>query len=63
MKASALRQKTKADLTKQLRGDREKLQSLRFDMVAGKVKNVKEIRTTRKEIATIMTILGEKQYA
>ena len=63
MKASALRQKTKADLTKQLRGDREKLQSLRFEMVAGKVKNVKEIRTTRKEIATIMTILGEKQYA
>lgn len=60
MKALALRKKTKADLLKQLTSDREKLQSLRFDMVAGKIKNVRAIRATRKEIATIMTVLGEK---
>ncbi len=60
MKAVDLRKKTKSDLMRQLRTDKEKLQSLRFDIVAGKVKNVKEIRSTRKEIATIMTILVEK---
>jgi len=60
MKVSELRQKTKADLLRQLRSDKEKLQALRFDMVAGKVKNVRAIRTTRKEIATIMTVLTEK---
>ncbi len=63
MKVSQLRQKTKAELLRQLTQDKEKLQSLRFDIVAGKVKNVREIRTTRKEIATIMTVLGEKKYA
>ncbi|HEA84510.1 MAG TPA: 50S ribosomal protein L29 [Candidatus Wildermuthbacteria bacterium] len=60
MKAVDLRKKTKVDLRRQLLIDKEKLQSLRFDIVAGKVKNVKEIRTRRKEIATIMTILSEK---
>ncbi|MCP6726526.1 MAG: 50S ribosomal protein L29 [Patescibacteria group bacterium] len=60
MKAVELRKKTKVDLRRQLTTDKEKLQSLRFDIVAGKVKNVKEIRARRKEIATIMTILSEK---
>ena len=60
MKAVELRKKTKADLLKQLESDKEKIQSLRFDIVAGKVKNVRDIRATRKEIAAIMTILSEK---
>ena len=62
MKVSELRQKTEKELKRQLINDKEKLQALRFDMVAGKVKNVRAIRTTRKEIATIMTVLGEKKY-
>lgn len=60
MKAVELRKKTKTDLLKQLESNKEKIQSLRFDIVAGKVKNVRDIRATRKEIATIMTILSEK---
>ena len=60
MKALQLRKKKKADLLKQLEADKEKIQSLRFDIVAGKVKNVRDIRATRKEIAAIMTILSEK---
>ncbi len=59
MKTSELRQKTTKDLTRNLISNREKLQVLRFDMVAGKVKNVREIRSLRKEIARILTILKE----
>jgi ribosomal protein L29 len=33
------------------------LRQLRFDLVSGKVKNVKEIRETKKDIARILTIL------
>jgi len=59
MNISELRQKTAKDLLNNLTANREKLQSLRFDMVAGKVKNVREIRSTRKQIAQILTILKE----
>ena len=34
----------------------EKLRQLRFDLSAGKVKNVREIRKFKKEIAQILTL-------
>lgn len=57
MKIVELRQKNKEDLEKQLQEDREKLSQLRFDLSAGKVKNVKDIQKTKKEIAQILTLL------
>jgi large subunit ribosomal protein L29 len=57
MKASELRQKSKVELAKILQDNREKLQQLRFDLSAGKVKNVREIRQMRKDIARILTLL------
>ncbi len=60
MKASELRQKTKAELQKTLQGNQEKLRQLRFDLAAGKVKNVREIRKIKKDIAKILTILKGK---
>lgn len=36
---------------------KDKLWSLRADLVAGKVKNVREIRAIRKDIARILTLL------
>ncbi|MBI2038429.1 MAG: 50S ribosomal protein L29 [Candidatus Nealsonbacteria bacterium] len=57
MKASELKQKSKGELAKILQDDREKLQQLRFDLSAGKVKNVREIRQTKKNIARILTLL------
>ena len=36
---------------------KEKIRQLRFDLAAGKVKNVREIRETRKEIARLNTLL------
>jgi len=46
-----------AELVKLLGERRERLRTLRFDLAAGKVKNVSELRAIRKEIARILTIL------
>jgi len=60
MKITELRQKSKSELQKLLQDCREKLRQLRFDLVAGKVKNVKEIRMIKKDIARILTLLKQK---
>lgn len=60
MKAQELRKKSKTDLEKLLQERRERLRVLRFDLVSGKVKNVREIGATQKDIARILTILKEK---
>jgi ribosomal protein L29 len=57
MKIAELRQKNKAELQKMMEEDKEKLRQLRFDLAAGKVKNVKDVQRTRKEIARIMTLI------
>lgn len=60
MKAAEIRQKTKDELIKSVKEMREKLRALRFDLASGKVKNVREIRQIRKDVARILTILKEK---
>ena len=57
MKAKELKQKSKKELERLLLSDREKLRQLKFDLSAGKVKNVREIRKIKKDIARILTIL------
>jgi len=57
MKIAELRQKTKQDLESLLKESREKLRQLYFDLSAGKVKNVREIRKIKKEIAQILTLI------
>ncbi|MCH8741496.1 50S ribosomal protein L29 [Patescibacteria group bacterium] len=56
MKASELRQKSQVELQKTLTESREKLRQLRFASAAGKVKNVREARKIRKDIARILTV-------
>lgn len=56
MNISELRQKTKPELDKLLSDYRNRLRILRFDLIAGKVKNVREIRKIKKEIARMLTI-------
>ncbi len=56
-KAKELRKKTKKELNRSLREKRERLRQLRFDLTSGKVKNVREIRAIKKDIARILTIL------
>ncbi len=50
-----------AELEKKLFEFREKLRSLSFDLAAGKVKNAREIKDTKKTIARILTILKENK--
>ena len=57
MKIQELRQKSKPELQKILSDNQEKLRQLRFDLAAGKVKNVREVRKVKKDIARILTIL------
>ena len=62
MRIIELRQKNKEELQRILVEDREHLRSLRFDLAAGKVKNVREIRKIRKDIARVLTLLREPQF-
>jgi large subunit ribosomal protein L29 len=56
MKIVEMRKKTKKELNDMLQGSKAKLRSLRFDLASGKVKNVREIRKIKKDIARILTI-------
>ncbi|MFH1423931.1 MAG: 50S ribosomal protein L29 [Candidatus Nealsonbacteria bacterium] len=56
-KFSEIRQKTKKELESMLLERREHLRRLRFDLASGKVKNVREIRELKKEIARVLTLL------
>ncbi len=61
MKIRELRRKSIKELNQNLSSLREKLRELRFDLAGGKVKNIKEIRQTKSDIAKILTILKEEQ--
>ncbi len=59
MKTSELRQKNEAELAGLLEERLVKLAELKFDLAGGKVKNLKNIRQTRKDIARIKTLQNE----
>jgi len=61
MKISEFKQKSKKELQRLLQNSQDKLRQLRFDLTSGKVKNVKEIRQVKKDIARILTILCQKK--
>lgn len=56
-----LKTKSEEELKTMLIERRRKLQSLKFDLIAGKVKNVKQIKNIKKDIARILTILNSKK--
>lgn len=61
MKAKELRAKTKKELQKLLSENRDRLRQLRFELSQGKVKNVREIRRVKRDIARMLTIINEKE--
>lgn len=61
MKASELKKKDKKELEKDMENLKENLSNLRFKLAANKLKNVREIRNIKKDIARIMTILRENR--
>ena len=59
MKKVEIQKKSKSDLKKLLGDRRERLRFLRFNLAVGKIKNVREVREVRKDIARILTKLKE----
>lgn len=59
MKIRELKQKSDKELKRTLTDLRDKLRELRFNLVGGKVKNIKEIHQTKKDIARILTLLKQ----
>ncbi len=60
LKALELSEKTNKELYELSVKRKERLRSLRFDLLSGKVKNIREIRKIRKEIAIIFTVIKQK---
>lgn len=61
MKISEFKQKSEKELKRLLQNNQDKLRQLRFDLTSGKVKNVREIRQIKKDIARILTMLCQKK--
>ncbi len=60
-KISDLKKLGKAELSTQLKEKEEKQGRLLFDLHSGKLKNIREIREIRKDIARIFTFLNAKK--
>jgi len=61
MKFKELKNKAEPELKKLLVDFREKLRDLRFRTASDQVKNIRELRDTKKIIAKIMFLLGQKK--
>ncbi len=55
--------KTLTENEKSLKENYERLTKLGFDLAAGKIKNIQEIKTTKKTIAQLLTIINESSGA
>lgn len=60
MKNKELREKTIEELNKVLNEERSKMSQIRFDIKARQVKNYRKIRSMKKDIARIITLIKEK---
>ncbi len=59
--AGELRELTEDELTDKLRESKEELFNLRFQMATGQLENNRRLRTVRREIARIYTVLNERE--
>ncbi len=61
MKASALRDLSPDELARKEADMRKELFNLRFQQAKGEIENPKRIRAVKKDIARVLTILGEQK--
>jgi len=61
MKIREIRQQTEKEIEENLVSLKEKLRELRFNLVGGKVKNIREMHRVKKDIARILTIIKERK--
>ena len=59
----AHKEKTAAELVKDLAKNREDLRGLRCNVAGSKVRNVKETKILRKEVARILTEMNRRKNA
>jgi large subunit ribosomal protein L29 len=59
--AGELRELTDQELTERLRESKEELFNLRFQMATGQLDNNRRLRTVRREIARVHTVLRERE--
>jgi len=59
--AGELRELTENELTDKLRESKEELFNLRFQMATGQLDNNRRLRTVRRDIARIYTVLNERE--
>ena len=59
--AGELRELTDEELVDRLRESKEELFNLRFQMATGQLDNNRRVRTVRREIARIYTVLNERE--
>ncbi|MBM3597867.1 MAG: 50S ribosomal protein L29 [Alphaproteobacteria bacterium] len=63
MKAKDLRLKTPDELKSQLADLKKEQFNLRFQSASGQLENTARVRTVRREMARIRTVLGQKASA
>jgi large subunit ribosomal protein L29 len=63
MKAADVRAKSVDELKSELVELRKEQFNLRFQRASGQLENTSRVRAVRRDIARIMTVLGERQRA
>ena len=59
MKIKEIREKSVEELKKLLAEKREAVRKLRFDIAAKQVKDIREMRNDKRDVAKILTVLKE----
>lgn len=60
MKIADIRKKSTQDLTRESTQLRDEIAQMRRQFYSGEVTNVRAIRSKRKDLARVMTVLGEQ---
>ena len=63
MKAAEIREKSNADLLKDIEALKEELFTLRFQQATGQLQNTARMREVRKTIARIKTVMTERELS
>jgi large subunit ribosomal protein L29 len=63
MKASELREMTESELSEKEKELAQQLFSLRLQKVTGQLESPAKIKQVRRDLARVLTVLGEKQDA
>lgn len=61
LKARELREESPAELEKRITDMEDQLMHLRFQKATGQLDDVHKIRNLRKDLARVLTVLGEKR--